>query len=214
MKIEEYRFRWGYEKSVQSGILKLKTSRIFYKNCKTFVFLPSLDTPKKNWGVPCPIACNRIWCTMSNAWHDLRLWANAVVGEVTSLSFSMHIPRDIPLSHVSIVKRGRAECCCDLGECNAVVTVQGETFNTRTTITQRAVIGWYRVRQSLNREQVSPKTKSRNDGTSLKHFKNCISGSRWQEHFKEVLLVFGETCSRWSNCRSWYQPKFLVLQSQ
>ena len=50
MKIEEYRFRWGYEKSVQSGILKLKTSRIFYKNCKTFVFLPSLDTPKKIGG--------------------------------------------------------------------------------------------------------------------------------------------------------------------
>ena len=94
MKIEEYRFRWGYEKSVQSGILKQKTSRIFYKNCKTFVFLPSLDTPKKNRGVPCPIACNRIWCTMSNTCKYMQMQLSVMRW---AFSFSMHIPRDIPL---------------------------------------------------------------------------------------------------------------------
>ena len=152
MKIEEYRFRWGYEKSVQSGILKQKTSQIFYKNCKTFVFLPSLDTPKKNLGVPCPIACNRIWCTMSNTWHDLRLWANAAVGDALSiLVFNAHSSRHssrVNTTHVSIVKRVRAECCsdliewnvgateccCDLGEWNVIVNVQRETVDTRTTI--------------------------------------------------------------------------------
>ena len=135
MKIEEYRFRWGYEKSVQSGILKLKTSRIFYKNCKTFVFLPSLDTPKKNWGVPCPIACNRIWCTMSNTWHDLRLWANAAVGDALSiLVFNAHSSRHSSLvtfevimstlhtfllssvdgQNVVVISEWNAECCSEV----------------------------------------------------------------------------------------------------
>ena len=146
MKIEEYRFRWGYEKSVQSGILKLKTSRIFYKNCKTFVFLPSLDTPKKNWGVPCPIACNRIWCTMSNTWHDLRLWANAVVGVVV---FNTHSSRHSSLTRFYCQAwSGRmllwsrwVECCCDsarrnIRHTNDNYTARCDWLISATTIAQ------------------------------------------------------------------------------
>ena len=86
-----------WNQSVQSGILKLITSRIFYKNCKTFVFLPSLDTPKKIGGfrarspatefdVPCQI-------------HDTTSVSEQMQLSVMrwAFSFSMHIPRDIPL---------------------------------------------------------------------------------------------------------------------
>ena len=73
---------------------------------------------------------------------------------------SLFLSRDVrcnyvDTTHVSIVKRGRAECCCDLGErnvlatecCselgvrNVIVTVGREIFDTRTTISERVVIG-------------------------------------------------------------------------
>ena len=91
-----------------------------------------------------------------------------------------------------------AECCCDLGvECwmlfwvgewNVIVTVRRETFDTRTTISERVVIGWYQLRQSLQREQVSPKTKSRNDGTSLRRSLQHSTRSKIKTAFRSFTI--------------------------
>ena len=188
MKIEEYRSRWGYEiKAFKVEFWNFKPPEFSIKTVKhSSFYLHSIHQKKLGGSVPDRLQQNLMYHVkyMTRPPSLSKFSCRCCRFQYTFLA--TFLSRDVrcnyvDTTHVSIVKRGRAECCCDLGErnvlatecCselgvrNVIVTVGREIFDTRTTISERVVIGWYQLRQLLHREQVSPKTKSRNDGTSL-----------------------------------------------